>query len=268
MDSPKTVNGVKWTPDAILSEILRASSGGVVSSVDVGPTVAAMARRRFGSFDNACKAINILSASKAKPAKLDICCIEGCCNSTGERAAYCEKHYVRIRRNGTSERVLPAAIIGQTRSTSDGYVVQLVGKEHPLARADGYVLQHRLRMYEVYGDGPLSCAMCGAGEAWDTCHVDHINCIRDDNRLTNIRVTCARCNVNRGRDKGIITRRKNGRMITAHGRTRNINDWADDIGITSQSIGWRIARGWSLEDVVSKPRGKFGPASSKHSKPT
>ena len=265
MASPKTVSGVKWTSEAILSAIMQAAKDGVVSSVDVGPTVTAMARRRFGSFGNACQSIGLISASKAKPAKLDICSIEGCSNGTGNRALYCEKHYVRLRRNGKPKRILPELEIGRTLGTSDGYIIEFAGKGHPLARTDGYVLQHRLRMYEVHGDGPLSCAMCGCDETWATCHVDHINCVKGDNSLGNIRVTCAACNMGRGHAKAKATRRKNGRMVTAYGRTRNINDWADDLGIAKQSIAWRLARGWSPEDAVSKPRGKTGPKGSEWS---
>lgn len=52
-------------------------------------------------------------------------------------------------------------------------------------------------------------------------------------------------------------RRKTVR-ITLNGRTMSINDWADETGLTSKVILWRIAKGWTAERTLKTPIGRHG----------
>ncbi len=61
---------------------------------------------------------------------------------------------------------------------SHGYIC-VIKHDHPHADKDGYVYEHRMVM-ETYLGRIL--------ESWE--HVHHINGIRDDNRLENLRLTC------------------------------------------------------------------------------
>ena len=69
---------------------------------------------------------------------------------------------------------------------------------HPLAR-NGVVQEHRKVLYDAIGIGPHSCYWsCGREDLiWsggDGINVDHLNGIKDDNRLENLVVSCRRCN--------------------------------------------------------------------------
>lgn len=48
------------------------------------------------------------------------------------------------------------------------------------------------------------------------------------------------------------------RMLTANGRTMCVSHWAREIGMTDTGIRYRLARGMSPEDAVSKPPQKTG----------
>lgn len=47
--------------------------------------------------------------------------------------------------------------------------------------------------------------------------------------------------------------------ITLDGITLTKGEWADRLGISISSIGWRLKNGWSLRDALTKPRGSVGP---------
>lgn len=42
-------------------------------------------------------------------------------------------------------------------------------------------------------------------------------------------------------------------MITFRGETKCITDWASETGIEIYAISWRIKRGWSIEDALTRP---------------
>lgn len=46
--------------------------------------------------------------------------------------------------------------------------------------------------------------------------------------------------------------RKN-RIITYNGKTHTMSEWCEILGVKLQTLSARIYRGWSLEDVMTKP---------------
>ncbi len=100
------------------------------------------------------------------------CAVDGC-DRTAKSRGWCEKHYSRWRKHGdplTSER--PSYGTFQTL-TYNGYVREY-NPAHPLAMADGQVLQHRRVAWD-------------AGILTDPeMHVHHINGNKTDNRPENL----------------------------------------------------------------------------------
>jgi hypothetical protein len=99
-----------------------------------------------------------------------ICSVRDCSDITITRG-WCSKHLERWRHHGD-----PVAIVrkydGGRRRRSDGYV-DVWEPGHPLARADGYVAEHRKMAWD-------------AGILHDAClHVHHVNENKSDNRLDN-----------------------------------------------------------------------------------
>jgi hypothetical protein len=100
------------------------------------------------------------------------CSIEGCPKRSRKRG-WCEAHYQKWRKYGD-----PLAQVIAPRGAGSwerGYRI-LWMPDHPLARANGHVAEHRLVAYE-------------AGLLTDlTDEVHHINGIKDDNRIENLQV--------------------------------------------------------------------------------
>lgn len=70
---------------------------------------------------------------------------------------------------------------------------------HPLAGVNGVVQEHRKVLFDAVGPGPHRCYWgCGRDDLiWsgaDGVNVDHLNGVKDDNRLDNLVVSCKRCN--------------------------------------------------------------------------
>ena len=41
-------------------------------------------------------------------------------------------------------------------------------------------------------------------------------------------------------------------MLTAHGKTLCLSDWARELGISRAALQWRLDAGWSVEKALSK----------------
>lgn len=143
--------------------------------------------------------------------------------------------------------------IAAIRHHSAGYVL-VYAPDHPLKTATQlHVYQHRVVLYDAIGDGPHSCHWCSKSLDWPSIEVDHLNSKRNDNRLSNLVVSCSGCNGRRGNAAAKATKRKR-RGLTLNGRTQSIPEWAAELGLSPGNLRWRLNNGWSEEDALSTPR--------------
>lgn len=186
------------------------------------------------------------------------CSVDGCgCEANRVSHGMCEKHYMRLRRRGTTEKHKKPEKIKH----SQGYVL-ISPEDHPLmiGRPSGSRLyEHRVVFFDAHGGGLHDCHWCGVTIDFEDMHVDHVNAIKDDNRIENLVAACPTCNKSRGIEKMTATMRSKGLMITWGGETKHVSEWASDLGISRVSLKHRLNSGWSIEDALTKPRGKFGP---------
>jgi hypothetical protein len=121
------------------------------------------------------------------------CTVDGCENLCGYgRTDFCEKHYYRIRRTGTTVKERKFTV------THHGYILENGMQGHPLANKDGSIYQHRRVLYDKIGAGPHECYWCGAPIDWDTLHSDHVDSDGSNNDPENLVPACALCNHQRG----------------------------------------------------------------------
>lgn len=184
------------------------------------------------------------------------CCVVGCgaiANRVG--AQMCEKHYMRVRRHGDTDK--RSTLKDGLLTHSGGYLLEH-RPDHPLARGSSRVYQHRVVYHAHHGDGPFSCHWCGVTVTWDDMHVDHLDDDRANNDKRNLVASCPRCNQARGVEKMKATyRQRNG--VTHEGVTRTLQEWADHIGISRPSLLHRIKTGWPMSRALTEGRGKAGP---------
>lgn len=185
------------------------------------------------------------------------CSIHGCKKSaTRKSATLCEMHYARIRRNGISDR-LP--VNTEPIKHTSGYVL-VYAPNHPLSTGTTpRIYEHRFVYYNEYGNGPFDCYWCKKIVGWHNMHVDHLNAIVDDNRINNLVASCPTCNQARGQEKMRMTQRNNSiRRYTAHGMTMCIAEWAAYLGLSRNSLEYRINAGWDFNKVFSARIGASG----------
>ncbi len=58
--------------------------------------------------------------------------------------------------------------------------------------------------------------------------------------------------------------RRTNVMLTAHGITKSLTEWARECGVTPQTIKYRISRGLSVEDAVTMPKNQHKRYSDRH----
>lgn len=94
------------------------------------------------------------------------------CEKPAVARGFCPSHYTMARRRGEFQT---RPYVRGVRPAQNGYL-RVWAPNHPTASRDGYALQHRLIAYD-------------AGLLSDLRHeVHHVNRVRDDNRLENLRV--------------------------------------------------------------------------------
>lgn len=186
------------------------------------------------------------------------CSVIGCSKPPRSRTSpHCEMHYGRLRQHGSID--LPAR---PALTHSDGYILAYQ-PDHPLRRPSSpRVYEHRAVFFAAHGDGPFQCHMCNKTVTWDTMHVDHLNDVKDDNRIENLRPACPPCNEWRDKDRVVEARKSpHVRWIEFNGDRLPLSAWAKRIGISSAALGFRLESGWPLDRALTAPRGVTGPRS-------
>lgn len=183
------------------------------------------------------------------------CSVIDCENSPrSPTSPHCEKHYGRLRRHGSLDRrVHPTSV------HSHGYLLKYQ-PDHPLRRVSPRIYEHRVVFFDACGAGPFNCHVCGERVTWDDMHVDHLNDIKTDNRPENLAPACVRCNPWRGKDRVAMSRKSpRVRWIEYNGEHLPMSAWAKRVGISVQSLSFRLQKGWPIERALTEPRGITGP---------
>lgn len=185
---------------------------------------------------------------------LSVCAVDSCAEKPRSTfSPYCHMHDARIRRHGDINRmVLPEAVIH-----TQGYRL-VIAEGHPMARGL-LAYEHRKVYYDAHPSGPEDCHWCGMALSWKTLQVDHLNTVRDDNRLENLAASCGPCNRDRAKPAVAIAHRARAKKYMVNGRWLSIKDAADALGVEYSSIMTRLKNGWSVERAMTEPRGKTGP---------
>ncbi len=188
-----------------------------------------------------------MEAVSREEAEVTACRVEGCGSIANRKGAcLCEAHYMRLRRTGSHELRKPK----ERRVHSHGYIL-VHAPGHPLGRGESYVYEHRAVFHAEHGDGPFTCHWCGAPVTWETMHVDHVNSVRDDNRLDNLVASCPPCNQERGIPKMRQTQRAMGHIIHHGGESLCVSEWARRIGVKRRTLHERLRAGWPVERILS-----------------
>lgn len=130
------------------------------------------------------------------------CEVEGCPKQAVRAGAgLCEACYVRRRRTGGVKDTRSPPVYRYR--THAGYIVRLQ-PGHPLATAEGRVLEHRQVAFAKCGGVCPACYWCCKKLEWASAVVDHLNDEKDDNRPDNLVVACNGCNRARGRIVNLV----------------------------------------------------------------
>lgn len=190
----------------------------------------------------------------------NICEVEGCGLPIRSRnSLYCEKHYMRVRRHGSTDK-LTTMKPGKLEHTG-GYLL-VYAPDHPLARSSSRVYEHRKVYYDSHGAGPFLCHWCSKSVTWDNLHIDHLDDCKTNNDLSNLVASCPVCNQKRGKEKMTKTMRESShRRYTAHGQTMCLNEWAHYLKLSRPALEYRLNAGWAISRVFSPRIGNSGPPS-------
>jgi len=174
-------------------------------------------------------------------------------------------HYARVRRHGSTEK--KSNLKQGAIEHSSGYLLDhLPG--HPLSRSGARVYQHRAVYHQCHGDGPFQCHWCAKQVTWEDMHVDHLNNEVQDNRIANLVASCPECNQKRGLPKMRHAKKISGRLVTAHGLTMCISDWARRLGLSRWTLVGRLERGVPPDLAMVPSRASTGPRRKRRPDPS
>ena len=173
------------------------------------------------------------------------CKIDGCSNKLMYKTAgLCQKHYFRVMRNGTHEKILKR---NYRSRNGKGYQL-LYEPNHFLSQKSGYVYEHRFVYFNQVDKNPINCLICGKEINWKILHIDHIDGDITNNKPENLRATCRACNTFRGHDYCSMTRKKieiNGVVMSAAAWSR-----VKGVKVSGSTILNRIKSGMNNYDAV------------------
>ena len=182
------------------------------------------------------------------------CCVKEC----GRDATYtgkqlCQKHYFRLRRNGTTELMEKSTPKFRRVMPGKGYQ-RIYVPDHPLRDGSGYVAEHRKVVYDKYGDVLPPCELCDAVLDWATCHIDHIDRDVTNNASENLRPLCRACNTFRDYPEQHTI--KGRHAITYDGKTLAAAEWARQPGVcfSGRQILVRLRSGMTVEQALFSPK--------------
>lgn len=179
------------------------------------------------------------------------CKVEGCDRESDYIAQQvCQKHYFRMMRYGTYETTKVGKRQERTKN-SKGYLM-IHRPDHPLSMANGFVYEHRMVVYEKYGEILPACELCLKQVDWKTAHIDHKDDSVDNNQPSNLRVLCRACNVMRARVHIPQHTVKRRHSITYKGETKTATEWARDsrVVVAGNTIVLRLKKGLTVEQAL------------------
>lgn len=143
----------------------------------------------------------------------DDCAVEGCdrpraSKTNGTRRALCGGHQNRKDRFGdvmADKPLRKVTLNAGGHLSSHGYWLKAM-PGHPLAFANGNVLEHRAIVYDLHGAGEHPCHWCSRIVDWSiefpapgALVVDHLDGNRINNDPSNLVISCQPCNTARAK---------------------------------------------------------------------
>lgn len=129
-------------------------------------------------------------------------CEVGDCGRIVKGRGLCGRHYMRAYRHG--DVTTGEGRYGSGWLRPDGYI-ETRRTGHVLATAHGFLLMHRLNLFDRIGFGPHRCHWCstpinwGLGVGKGVLVVDHVDADRSNNQPPNLVPSCHPCNIRRSK---------------------------------------------------------------------
>lgn len=141
------------------------------------------------------------------------CSIDGCINRAKVRG-WCGAHYQRWYKSGDTGPAATRVPPGTRGGVSTSGYRRIHRPDHPLAAANGQVLEHRAVLFDAIGPGEHACHWCGCPVRWDgrtaddRLVVDHLDGDRLNNARENLVPAHQRCNVLRADRPDLVEARR------------------------------------------------------------